>query len=66
MVDKILYYITMRLEQIRIEIDRGNKGLEYPPYRWGLIEGEKEALRDIEGLIHEYKNAEMGEQESRD
>lgn len=66
MVDKILYYITMRLEQIRIEIDRGNKGLEFPPYRWGLIEGEKEALRDIERLIHEYKNAEVGREESRD
>lgn len=66
MVDKLLFYITMRLEQIRIEIDRGNKGLDYPPYRWGLIEGEKEALRDIERLIHEYKNAEVGREESRD
>lgn len=58
MVDEIMFYITMRREQLRYEIERGEH-LDYPPYRWGLIEGEKEALEQIERIINDT-NREVG------
>lgn len=58
MIDEIMFYITMRREQLRYEIERGEQ-MDYPPYRWGLIEGEKEALNEIERIIN-GKNREVG------
>lgn len=59
-MDKVLDYIRMRRTQLRIEIERGSE-CDFPQYRWGIIEGELEAMNEIERIINADKNAEMGE-----
>ena len=54
MVD-LLYYITMRKAQLRIEAERGLE-MGYPERRWGLIEGERNALDDIERMLKDDEN----------
>lgn len=57
MVD-LLFYITMRKAQLRIEAERGFES-GYPERRWGLIEGERTALEDIERMLKNDKDREV-------
>lgn len=57
MVD-LLYYITMRKAQLRIEAERGLE-MGYPERRWGLIDGERTALEDIERMLKNDKDREV-------
>lgn len=58
MVD-LLYYITMRKAQLRIEAERGLE-MGYPERRWGLIEGERNALDEIERMLKDDTDGKVG------
>lgn len=58
MVDDIMFYIRLRREQLRYELERYD---DYPPFRKGLIQGNLDELNDMERIIKDAdKNAKVG------